>query len=396
MSYLSLEKIREDTAGCSNKIFLNSAGSSLMPKVVVESMITYLRQEEEIGGYDLAKKEKGPIENLYKEVAKLLNSQVKNIAFTYNATDAYSRALSSIPFKSGDYILTTDDDYASNQISFLGLQKRFGILIARGKNLPNGDLDLNDFESQIKQIKPALIAVTHIPTNSGMIQPVVEIGELCKKFGIWYLLDACQSIGQIGVDVQKIGCDFLSATGRKFLRGPRGTGLLFLSDRVIHEGLEPLMMDLHGAEWIGFDHYKAEMNAKRFEFWEFSYTSLIGLSAAIHYANNIGIENIENYNFKLMHLLRSELSKNSSLRILDKGSRQSSLLTFDIPGKSIEKLEYELKSNKVYYSISTKNAALIDFTKKGIEYAIRLSPHYFNSLEEMQKVSEILEDISKT
>lgn len=167
------------------------------------------------------------------------------------------------------------------------MQKRFGIQILCAKNLPNGDIDLNHFETLVRQQQTRLVAITHIPTNSGLIQPVEAIGQICKKYDTLYLLDACQSVGQIVVDVEKIGCDFLSATGRKFLRGPRGTGFLYVSDRVLEERLCPLFVDMKGADWITASTYRMQMDATRFETWENSYSSLIGLKEAISYANHI-------------------------------------------------------------------------------------------------------------
>ncbi|HXB43123.1 MAG TPA: aminotransferase class V-fold PLP-dependent enzyme, partial [Puia sp.] len=268
---MDITKIRKDTPGCVDKIFLNSAGSSLPPKSVVEKSVGYLQFEQEVGGYEAAFLRAEEIDTFYKETATLLHCKPANIAFAYNATDAYARALSAIAFKSGDYIVSTNDDYISNQIAFLSLQKRFGVRLLRANNLDNGDIDLTHLEELILGFLPVLVAVTHIPTNSGLVQQVEEIGKICKKYDVWYLLDACQSVGQREVDVEKIGCDFLSATGRKFLRGPRGTGFLYVADSIINEKLEPLFIDMRGADWIKADEYLIQMDAKRFELWEFSY-----------------------------------------------------------------------------------------------------------------------------
>jgi cysteine desulfurase / selenocysteine lyase len=387
---MNIEDIRLDTIGCTDKIYLNSAGASLMPKIVLEKMKDYLGQEEQLGGYEVADLKVRDIDDFYFEAAKLINCNAQNIAFTYNATDAYSKALSSIPFSTGDYILTTNDDYVSNHIAFISLQNRFGIRILRSENLVNGDIDLNNFEQLVKKYNPKLAAITHIPTNSGLIQNAEKAGEICKKYNIWYLLDACQSVGQLVIDVNKIGCDFLSTTGRKFLRGPRGTGFLYISDRVIQEGLEPLFIDMRGADWTKVDEYKIQMNAKRFETWEFSYSSLIGLTEAVRYANNIGIDKIQEYNLRLARKLRENLLRIDSLQILDRGSQLCSIVTFNKTGTTLNRIEETLKINKIRYSVSYKNYALIDFTKKGVEWAIRLSPHYFNTFEEIETVTEVL------
>ncbi len=374
------ERFRQDTPGCTNKVFLNSAASSLMPKIVVEKMTDYLRNEIQFEGYERAEKESQEINEFYIQAAMLIHSSPENIAFTYNAMDSYARALSSIPFKEGDYILTSTQDYLTNQITFLGIQKRFGIKISMAKNLDNGDIDLVELEDLMINLKPILVAITHVSTNSGIIQPIIEIGKVCKQYRIWYLVDACQSIGQLNINVKEIGCDFLSATGSKFLRGPRGTGLLYLSERAIKEGLEPLIMDMRGADWNGFEHYKAQMNVKRFEMWEFSHSSLIGFTQAIHYANEIGIENIEIYNAHLINRLNSHLSSSNKLRILDKDSKKASILNFNIPSLNLNYIESKLKKNKIYYSVSFKNK----------DWAIRLSPHYFNTIEEIDFASEVV------
>jgi cysteine desulfurase / selenocysteine lyase len=361
-----------------------------MPKVVLQKMKSFLDKEEIFGGYKVAEMETREIDEFYDETAALINCKPRNIAFTYNATDSFSRALSSIPFSSGESILTTNDDYISNQIAFLSLQKKFGIKVLRAANLRNGDVDLNNFEEMIRNHHPKLVAVTHVPTNSGLIQQVEDVGALCQKFNVWFLLDACQSIGQLLIDISKIGCDFLSATGRKFLRGPRGTGFLYISDKALKAGLEPLFIDMRGADWIGIDQYATKKNAERFETWEFSYASLIGLKEAIRYANVIGVDFITDYNKKISHVLRENLSTIDRVNVLDWGSNLSSIVTFHVEGVEISQIKGFLDKENIFYSVSPKNAALIDFTRKGVEWAIRFSPHYFNTQSE---VTELIDKV---
>jgi selenocysteine lyase/cysteine desulfurase len=390
---MNIDVIRQDTTGCSDKIFLNSAGSSLMPKVVVEKMTKYLHEEEQLGGYEVARLREKEINEFYIEIAKLINCNPENVAFAYNATDAYAKALSSIPFKKGDIILTTNDDYISNQIAFLSLQKRFDVNITRANNLANGDIDIEDFERIVKRQSPVLVAVTHIPTNSGLVQQAEEIGKICAKYDTWYLLDACQSVGQLVVDVEKIGCDFLSATGRKFLRGPRGTGFLYVSDKVLSKGLEPLFIDMRGADFINFDEYKIQKNAKRFELWEIPYASLVGLAEAVRYANNIGLDKIFEYNKKLVKRLRTNLSQIPGLRLLDYGSELSNILTFKIDRRELCEIENALKDAKILYSVSTKYHSITDFSGDKVERVVRLSPHYFNTDSELDFVTRVIGSI---
>ena len=387
---MNIEQIRQDTTGCSRTLFLNSAGSSLMPRLVLERMEAYLREEQLLGGYAVAAKNSAEIEEFYEEAARLLNGKAHNIAFAYNATHAYSQALSAIPFRPGDSILTTFHDYASNQIMFLSLEKRFGIRIYRTGNRPDGDLDLAEFEQLLEKHRPVLVAVTHVPSYTGVVQPAEAIGELCQRYGTWFLLDACQSVGQLVVDVAKLRCDFLCATGRKFLRGPRGTGFLYVSDKALAAGLEPLFIDQHGAEWSAPDAYTPRSTARRFELFEQSFASLLGLKEALRYANHIGMENIFARNQVLLQRLRGQLQRVPGLRLLEEGSVLSNIVTFRVEGTALEAHTAALDGANVSYSVARPANALLDFQRKGIDWAVRLSPHYFNTSEEMDTVAAAL------
>ncbi|HBS12791.1 MAG TPA: aminotransferase [Flavobacteriaceae bacterium] len=390
---IDINQIRKDITDYGEKIFLNSAGSSLMPKSVVQEINRYLLEEEKFGGYSVAELKTNEIADFYNQTAQLIGAEAHNIAFTHDATDAYIKALSSIHFKHNDIIITTDDDYASNHIQFISLQKRFGIKIVRIKNLENGELDMIDFQKLVDKHNPKLVAVTHVPTNSGLIQNIEAIGEICYNQKIIFLLDACQSVGQLSINVTKIKCDFLTATGRKFLRGPRGTGFLFISDRLLKNGFSPLMIDGGGAVWKAIDQFDILENAKRFETWEAPYALIMGFREAIRYANNIGLENIQSYNQKLMLRLRENLIGIQGVKLFDKGLKNCNILTFRKDGKSLAKIKEKLNSNNVFFSVSRKEWGVIDFNKKGIDWVIRLSPHYFNTIEEIDNVSKIIDEI---
>lgn len=391
---MNLEIIRQDTPGCSDKIFLNSAGASLMPKSVVETTVKFLYEEQELGGYAAALQSSGAVSQFYEEAAKLIHAKSSNIAFAGSSTDAYAKALSSISFKEGDCIITTNDDYISNQIAFISLQKRYAIEIIRVANLPDNELDLEDFEYLIKKHHPKLVAVTHIPTNSGLIQNVEGVGKLCKQYDVLYLVDACQSVGQVVMNVKKINCDFLTATGRKFMRGPRGTGFLYVSDKVLNQKMYPLFLDSFGARWTSFNEYQINDTAKRFELFERPYAALLGFTEALRYANTLGMDQIESYNHILADTLRDNLL-NHGFRILDKGNRLSSIITFCQADGGVEKIHKILSKHNVFFKENHKGDALIDFTFKKVDHAIRLSPHYFNTIEEIEKVSQLLEKVNR-
>jgi len=383
---LDLARLRAETPGCASRIHFNNAGSGLMATPVLEAITEYLKLETELGGYEAADAREEAIHDFYAATAQLLGCKARNIAFASNATDAFARALSSIPFASGDLILTTRDDYISNQIAFFSLRKRFGVDVVHAPNVPEGGVDVGAMERLMRQRRPRLVAVTHIPTNSGLVQPVAEIGRRCRELELLYLVDACQSVGQYAIDVEQLGCDFLSATGRKFLRGPRGSGLLYVSDRALAAGYEPLFIDMRGARWVGPEDYRQVETAARFEDWEFSYATLLGSAAAIRYALTVGIDVIAERTPALGAALRERLAELDGVRIFDRGRRSCAIVTFTVDGWNSEVLMTELRRRRINSSVSAREHALYDFTDKGVEACVRMSPHYYNTEQEVDEV----------
>lgn len=390
-----INKLRKETPGIVKVNHMNNAGAGLMPQPVIDAIIGHIELEAEIGGYEAADFRKNEIREFYTAASKLLNCKPENIAFTANATDAFTRAFSSIPFEKGDIILTTNDDYISNQLHFLSFAKRFGIIIKHVKSAAGGGVDLNDLDRQLKLWKPKLLSVTHVPTNSGLVQPVEEIAEIVSKYDTLYLLDACQSVGQIPLDVKKIKCDFLSATSRKFLRGPRGAGFLYVSDRVLDMGLEPLFIDMRGADWIAKDKYIQRPGAIRFEDWEFAYALLLGTKAAISYYLDNQPEQIWERIKLLSSYIRKQLADIPEIRLLDKGPELCSLITFTLPGMNPEQLKKELAEKDINVVTSYRNFAVIDFDEKEVEWAIRISPHYYNLESEADELIHALHHLAE-
>ena len=388
-----LISLRADTPGVQHVIHFNNAGASLMPKPVIDAITAHIELEATIGGYEAAQAQNEVITNFYTSTAQLLNTNAENIAAMASATDAYAQALSAIPFERGDVILTTINDYVSNQIAFLSLQKRFGVEVVRAADEPGNGVSVDDMAQKIKSLRPKLVAVTHVPTNSGLVQPVEAIGQLCQENDVLYLVDACQSVGQLPVDVTQIRCDFLTATGRKFLRGPRGTGFLYVSDKALAANLAPLFIDLHGATWESADTYQLIKTARRFENWEFPYALVLGAAEANRYALNVGIEAIARRNAELCATLRSQLAELPGIRLLDEGKQLSSIITLVSDRKPTYELKVALQAEHINTSISGHGAAILDFDRKGMKTAaLRISPHYFNTDDEINTLVETLKN----
>lgn len=392
---LDINQVRQDTPHCRNKLFFNSAGASLVPTVVTERMKNYLDEEAELGGYKLGLGDRiqAELHEFYLEAAKMINTEPRNIAFSINATDAYGQVLSAIPFERGDVIITTDDDYTSNHAQFSVLYQRFRVATVRVRNLESGAIDLTHLLELIKEHRPKLVSVSHIPTNTGKIQDVEAVGQICSENDILFIIDACQSAGQMPLDVKKLKCDFLCSSGRKFLRGPRATGFLYVSDKALAANLIPIRVDGRGMEWVAPTKFKPVDSALRFETWEQNVACVLGLKESIRYANNIGLDKIWNYNQNIIFYLREKLSDISGMHILDQGNSLASILTFQVKNKGKQLTINTLNKNEVYFSVAFRGSALIDFDKKGTDWAIRLSPHYFNTHQEIDQLVDIIGSI---
>lgn len=392
---MNLEQLRADTPGCSLHNHLNNAGASLPPTPVIQAVNSYLAEESLHGGYEVAARFSNEIAGFYESAASWLNTKSQNIAYTTSATDAYFRALSSIRFKPGEVLLTTDDDYVSNQIAFLYLQKKHKVQLIRAAKLPEGGVDPQSVKELMEKHQPRLVAVTHVPTNSGLVQDVEAVGRLCRDKDVWYLVDACQSAGQMPLDIEKIGCDFLSITCRKWLRGPRGAGLLFVSDKSLEAGLEPAFPDMAGGLWISADDYEQERSARRFEQWEKSYALLLGTKAAIDYALNIGLEAISQQVGLLANYAREALAALPGARVLDFGKVKCGIVTCHFEGKAPQAVKKALDDANIHAGIGTTINARIDFEEKGVDWALRLSPHYYNTKEEIDQAIAALAEMGQ-
>lgn len=385
-----LEKVRAETPHCDTRTHLNNAGASLQPRAVLDAVHQYLELESQLGGYEAADVQASAIAGFYSAMATLLHTQARNIAFATSATDAYNRVLSAFDWKKGDVILTTNYDYSSNQIAFLALQKRLGVQLIRAQDSPEGGVEVPDIEQLIQKHSPKLVAITHVPTSSGLVQPVVEIGKICRAAGVWYLVDACQSAGQIGLNVHEIGCDFLSATMRKFMRGPRGAGFLFVSDRALESGFELLLPDMRSADWIAPDVYQTTDSARRFEYWEYSPALLLGSKVAADYIQSIGMDWIENRVKHLAHYTRERLSELPGVRVLDAGKDLCGIVTAHANHWESAALMQKLHQANINCRLSSRMAAQIDFAQKGVDWALRVSPHYYNTEAEIDRMMAVL------
>jgi len=389
---IDLARARAETPACERLLHFNNAGASLMPLSVLEAVKRHLDREAAIGGYEAAEEAQDRHEAVYDSVARMLNCAREEVALVENATVAWQLAFHSLALGPGDRVLTATSEYASNYIAFLQLQRRRGIEIAAVPDDADGALDVEALERMIDG-RTKLIAITHVPTNGGLVNPAAAIGRVARDHGIPYLLDACQSVGQMPIDVAAIGCDFLSATGRKYLRGPRGTGFLYVR-RALLERVEPPFIDLQGARWVAPDRYELRSDARRYENWENYVAGQLGLGVAVDYALGWSLETIETRVTSLAASLREALGGIGGIVLRDLGRHRCGIVSFTLDGVGARDIVARLRGQAINASGSSPSSTLLDATRRGLPDLVRASVHYYNSEAEIERFAAAISAIA--
>lgn len=391
VSMRSIESIRSDTPHVDEAAFLLSSGSSLMPRPVVDAMIAHIRLEERLGGYAAADREATRIKDAYGSIARMLNASPDEIALHNNATASWQMAFYSLTFRPGDRILTTVSEYAANYVAYLQVAHRSGVRIDVVPNNEFGELDVAALRSMMDD-RVRLVSVTWVPTNGGLTNPVAEIGEVAREHGALYFIDACQAVGQMPADVEALNCDVLTATGRKFLRGPRGIGFLYIR-RALLQDLEPAMIDHFAAPWTSRGAYTLRKDARRFETWEHSYANVLGLGAAVDYALDLGLDQIGERTRCLSDHLRAGLRQRPEVVLRDLGRTPSAIVSFTLNGIAAQDFAAEAKARGVIVGTSNPSSTRLDAEARALPELVRAAPHYFNTEDEVERLIDVCIEI---
>jgi selenocysteine lyase/cysteine desulfurase len=385
---IDVQRARRETPGCENVLHFNNAGAALMPQAVLHAAIGHLQLEALVGGYEAAAQAHEAVEHVYDAAATLVGCHRDEIAIVENATRAWDMAFYAVPLGPGDRILTAVAEYASNYIAFLQVARKTGAVVEVIPNDASGQLSVEALRRAIDD-RVKLIAITHIPTNGGLVNPAAAVGRLAREAGVLYLLDACQSIGQLPIDVEAIGCDMLSATGRKYLRGPRGTGFLYVRREILAR-LEPPFLDLHAAHWVSRDRFEIRPDARRFENWETYYAGKIGLGVAIDYALQWGLEAIWARIKRLADDLRRRLSAIPGVTVRDEGVERCGIVSFTVTGRDADAIQGLLAKARINVSVSRVASTRLDMEARALPDLVRASVHYYNTEEEIARLCTVL------
>lgn len=387
---MDIEQLRRETPACGNLIHFNNAGAALSPQPVTASVIEHLQLEQQIGGYEAAARASGQLEQFYHAMAGLLNCNPREIAYAENASRGWNQLLHAIPFGPGDRILTGQSEYASNYLSLLHFARQKQIAIEVIENGEDGRIDLEQLQQHLDS-DVRLIALTHVASQSGVVQPAQEVGRLARQHRIFYLLDASQSAGQCPLNVNELHCDMLVGTGRKYLRGPRGTGFLYVRNAIV-EYLEPATVELHTVDWRSTHSYRIRDDARRFESWESNVAGKIGLGVAADYAVRTGIPASAERIRQLAAHLRSALRCIPGIRVHEPDTDElCGLVTFSSEHESAQAVHERLQQRGINSSVTRRAATLLDFDKRGLNDINRASLHYYNTEEEIADFCDQLE-----
>jgi len=391
LTTFDVTKARRETPGTENVLHFNNAGAALMPLPVIEAVNRHLQLEAEIGGYEAAARAERTLSRIYDVAAKLLGGEAEEIAIVENATRAWDMAFYAMKFSEGDRILTCQSEYASNYIAYLQVARKTGAVIEAAPNDPSGQIDVAALENMIDD-RVKLISITHVPTNGGLVNPASAVGRVAKAAGVPYLLDACQSVGQMPIDVGDIGCDILSVTGRKYLRGPRGTGMLWVRKELI-PSLEPPFLDLHAAEWSGEQSYLVRPDARRFENWESFVAGRAGLSSAMDYAMSWDLATSYARVQALAESLRAKLGDLKGVTVQDLGVEKCGIVSFSKDGIEAAAVEEAMTAQGINVKASGVSSTRLDMIARGLDDLVRASVHYYNTDEEVERFCTAAEGV---
>ncbi|MFI1970777.1 aminotransferase [Streptomyces cinnamoneus] len=390
---MDVTALRRETPGCAHRVHLNNAGAGLLSRRTLETMTAHLELEARIGGYEAATERTRDIEETYALVAELVGGKARDVALFDNATHAWQAAFYSLAFGPGDRILTGRSEYGSNVLAYLQVAQRTGAEVVVVPDDEHGQLDVTALANLIDE-RTKLVGVSHVPTGGGLVNPAAGIGRVTRSAGVPFLLDATQSVGQFPVDVHAIGCDMLTATGRKFLRGPRGTGFLWVGPRML-DRLEPHVNETAASVWDGKRGFTWREGARRFGTWEMGYAGVLGLGSAVRQALDLGLDAIGERATALGAALRERIDAVPGARTYDLGRERCAIVTAKVDGVAAADVKAELTRHGINVTVTPPEQSLFDTEDRGVHPLVRLSPHYYNTEDELDRAVDVLTGLAR-
>lgn len=383
---------RARTPGSATGHHFNAAGAALLADGTVDAVIDHLRAESLSGGYEAAKHAAPALDAVYARTARLLGVGPDEVALVESATAGWQRAVSALRLRPGDRVLAARSSYVSCALHLLAAERDLGVRVELLPNASDGAVDLAALEAALRAGPAALVTAAHVPTSSGLVEPAAEIGALARAHGVPFLLDATQSLGQLPVDMGAIGCDLLIGTGRKFLRAPRGTGLLAVR-RPLLERLSPEAPDVRGAHWTAERSWELVPDAKRFELWEAAHALRLGLGAALAALDSLGVDVVAGHLARLATGLRERLAELPGVHITDPPAAGGAIVTFVVDGLDASDVQRELAERRVHLIAVPAGHGRWDMDPRGLTKVVRASVHVYNDQSDLDALVEAVREI---
>jgi monomeric sarcosine oxidase len=391
---IDLAAERARTPGCQavtgrpRPVHLNAAGAALPTTEVLDAVLAHLRREAEMGGYEAAAAIQEKLRAVYTSAATMLGSPPDDIALVESATVGWQRVIGALGPQPGERILATRSTYVSMALNLLELGRQRGIEIEILPTAADGRVDLDALRAALGR-PAAFVTASHVPTSSGLIEPVAEIGALSRAANVPFVLDATQSVGQLPVDVGLIGADALVATGRKFLRGPRGTGLLYVSPE-LRARSRSTTLDVRGTVWSGDRDYHVTDTALRLETWEASHALRLGLGVALDQLAALGVEHVAAYLDGLGRRLRAGLDSLPHITVQDPSASGGGIVTFSRAGEDPAQTQRRLALAGFAVVCVPASHGQWDLGPRGVESVVRASVHVYNGPDDVDALLSFL------
>ncbi|MFD3925162.1 N-methyl-L-tryptophan oxidase [Streptomyces sp. NPDC058614] len=385
---------RTRTPGSFTGHHFNAAGAALLATGTVEAVIDHLRAESLSGGYEAAQHAAPALAAVYARVAELLGARPEEVALVESATAGWQRAVSALRLRPGDRVLAARSSYVSSALHLLSAERDHGVRVELLPNGPDGAVDLEALETALRTGPAALVTAAHVPTSSGLVEPAAGIGALTQAHGVPFLLDATQSLGQLPVDMDALGCDLLIGTGRKFLRAPRGTGVLAVR-RPLLDRLAPEAPDVRGARWIAERSWELVPDAKRFELWEAAHALRLGLGAALADLSALGVDTVARHLATVTAALRERLAALPGVHVTDPPAAGGAIVTFVVDGLDPTDVQRELARRRVHLIAVPAAHGRWDMDPRGLTKVVRASVHVYNDDADVDALVEAVHEIAR-
>lgn len=386
-----IELILKDFPITKKKIYMNCGSFAPTPLSTIKSITDFLVRCSEEGPDSSSVQEYITLlmKELRKILCRLINCEPEEIIFTQSTTEGLNYVAAGLEWKKSDIIIARGGlhEHYANYFPWLNVSKKYGVKLEEVKIDKNGFFDLDKIDKIAKNKNSRLITLSHVLYNNGAIMPVEEIGKIAKKHSLLYSIDAAQSVGTINVNVRKIGCDFLAFPGFKWICGPSGIGIFYCKK----ESAPLLIPKYIGGESAIITEEKNLVYAdspQKFQTGFRNYVGIAGLKSSLRYIQHMGIDTIRKMNMKVANEIIEQLRTipGVSIFVPEDEKLRSSIVSFDIDSVLSKVVVSRLEENKII-------VAERDIVGGGKKKAVRASPHFFNTPDEVFTLVQNIKNI---